>query len=357
MKSTTIILSFLFATSIVFAQNRSINANFEVDMQGWTSGFTGIFESRDTMIEVDGELLKSSTYTEPSVKWSNLFGSMSDRGGISFSGKNQYGSLFLYIQKEVTGLLPNRNYRVTFNMNWLAWLEADASPVLIMLVVTDQESTVVLSLKELHNGTLITERGVSFGTGFSGFIERDVKFAGRLTPNENGHPFLQNVNNFDNAFYANTDDSGRLFLMIGIETENEKIEHIYLNTLRVLLHENGKAREASNVEILPSETKSISHDYVTPVTLPDETKIEIKPSGIMFVPNAENDTVFFESDFNDEIEIVGIYTEDNHLMKIFSFRDPSVDRAFQTTGLVPGTYRIEFVLVDGRVINETFTIK
>jgi len=314
MKRTTIILGFLFATSIVFAQSRSINANFEEDKQGWTS--------------------------HQGVEWSHLFGSMADRKGLSFSGENTEGILFLSIQKEITDLLPNANYRVMFNMNWLAWLQFSASPITIKVGANDN------------------------------FI-----VAGRLTPNQNGHPFLQNANNFDNAFFVNTDDKGRLFLMIGIETENEKIEHIYLNTLRVLLHENGKAREIQTTtpssDVTPLSTENIildEEEEEDPAVLYyDEEEsafylvvpdmIDDISSGIKFILNAENGLVFFESDFNDEIEIVGIYTEDNHLMKIFSFRDSSVDRAFSIIGLVQGTYRIEFVLVDGRVINETFTIE
>ena len=318
MKRTTIILGFLFATSIVFAQSRSINANFEEDKQGWTS--------------------------HQGVEWSHLFGSMADRKGLSFSGENTEGILFLSIQKEITDLLPNANYRVMFNMNWLAWLQFSASPITIKVGANDN------------------------------FI-----VAGRLTPNQNGHPFLQNANNFDNAFFVNTDDKGRLFLTIGIEPpidpqttigiepKNVTVEHVYLNTLRVLLHENGKARE---IETAPLSTENIildEEEEEDPAVLYYEEGRAFSPvipdmvdevsSGIRFIFNAENGLVFFESDFNDEIEIVGIYTEDNHLMKIFSFRDPSVERAFQTTGLVPGTYRIEFVLADGRIINETFTIK
>jgi len=309
MKKTITLFCILFTTLTVVAQSRSINANFEEDKQGWTS--------------------------HQGVEWSHLFGSMADRKGLSFSGENMDGKLFLFVQKEISDLLPNRNYRVTFNMNWLAWLEASASPIIVKVGANDN------------------------------FI-----VAGRLTPNENGYPFLQNVNNFDNAFFVNTDEKGRLFLMIGIETENEKIEHVYLNTLRVLLHENGEAREKQTTESTPLSTENIMSDEeeeedpavpyyeegraFSPV-IPD--MIDEMPSGIKFISNVENDLVFFESDFNDEVEMVGIYTEDNHLMKIFTFRDSSVDRAFQTTGLVPGTYRIEFVLADGRIINETYTIK
>ena len=295
MKKTTTIFGLLIATFVLSAQ--SINANFEVDKEGWTSH-------------------------QSTVKWSNLFSPMADRGGISFSRENQNEG-FLFIEKEVADLLPNRNYRVIFNMNWLAWLETSASPIVVKVGASN-----------------------------------DFIVAGRLTPNPNGYPFLQNVNNFNNAFFVNTDHQGRLFLMIGIETENEKIEQVYLNTLRVLLRENGEARDISPVEILSNvETTLPTESIVTNEIIfeIDETISENITAEVVFV-TAENGFVFFESDYNDEVEMVNIF-KDDHLMKVFRFRNPTENRAFQTTGLPPATYRIEFVLFDGRTINELLTIE
>ena len=342
MKRTTIIISFLFATSALFAQ--SINANFQTDAQGWRSH-------------------------QESVRWSNLFPPMEDRGGISFSGENMDGNLFLFIQKEITDLLPNRNYRVMFNMNWLAWMDISASSIIVKVGAVNYYPTLDVSANPNFYSPIVT----TFDKGKIGQNGRDFIVAGRLTPNQNGHPFLQNVHNFDNTFFVNTDDEGRLFLMIGVESENEKIENVYLSTLRVLLHENGEAREIQtttpslDVAQLSTENTISEEEEEDPAVLYYEEGSAFSPvipdmveeisSGIEFISKTENDFVFFKSNFNDEIEMLGIYTEDNHLMKIFSFRNPSVERAFQTTGLPPGTYRIEFILVDGRIINQMYTIK
>jgi hypothetical protein len=176
MKKTLTIFGFLLATSALFSQ--SISANFQTDMEGWTSH-------------------------QSTVEWANLFAPMNDRGGISFARENaDENYTFLFIQKEVTELVQNTRYRITFNTSWLAWLETSAFPISVKVGASD-----------------------------------DFVVAGQLTPNENGLAFTQNINNFDNAFYVNTDDEGRLFLMIGIETENPKIENIFLNTLRVVLRE------------------------------------------------------------------------------------------------------------------------
>jgi hypothetical protein len=302
MTKTAIISIFLIATSTLFSQ--VINANFEEDKQGWTS--------------------------HQSVEWTKLFSQLSDRGGLSFSGENPDGNTFLFIQKEITKLKPNTNYRIVFNMNWVAWLDASASPIIVKVGATNQKPT-------------ISEKG------------REFIVAGQLTPDKQGRPFLQNVQNYNNVFFVNTDRHGRLFLVVGIETPNEIIEKIYINTVRGRFRENGEARVIAygGMDISTNKNVALNENFSETIS----EKISEITTTVVFVPNAENDLVFFKSDYNNEIEMVNIYTEDNHLMKFFSFRNPSDDRAFQTKGLTPGPYRIEFLLSDGRVINEKFTVK
>jgi hypothetical protein len=343
MKKSAIIFSLSVATIALSAQ--SVNANFEVDEQGWTSHFLGIFETNETTIGSEGQEHPSRRISnEPLIQWSKIIRPLNDRGAISFYGKN-YNSgrddisivednfsadLFLFIQKEITGLLPNTNYRVVFNLDWICQLHLSASPITIKVGAVNKEpmlKATSIELSDAKNYDIIT--GL-FDKGEIGRDGLDFIVAGRLPPNEFGRPFHQNLHNFDNAFLVNTDESGRLFLMIGVEPETDNdVENVFLNTLRIVLAENGGAREISNI---------------------------YSPS-VELVPNAENNMIFFKSEYNDEIEMVNIYTEDNLLIKIFSFRDPSVERAFQITNLTSGTYRIEFVLNDGRTINKFYTVE
>ncbi|MCL2412917.1 MAG: hypothetical protein FWC98_02130 [Bacteroidales bacterium] len=237
MKKITLILGFLFATFALFSQ--SINANFKTDSEGWTSHQT-------------------------TVEWANLFAPMNDRGGIRFFGKQDTVEiLFLFIQKELTELLPNTNYRITFNMNWLAWLDTLASPIFVKVGAMNSETRAEQEIEDTISFTVEKEDEVLiidsvftriaiqdfFESGELGQDGRDFTVVGQLTPNEYGYAFMKNINNFDNAFYVNTDDEGRLFLMIGVETENDKIENVFLNTLRILLHEIGEVQEHSDEEI------------------------------------------------------------------------------------------------------------
>jgi hypothetical protein len=312
-----ITLTLLLTSSTLSAQ--SFNFNFEDGKQGWTS--------------------------HQSVERTKLFSQLEDRHGLSFSEQNPDKDIILLIQKEIKNLKPNTNYRITFNMNWLAWLDAYALPIFVKVGAINQEPTAKIIDLDNENEDIIAYK---FDKGEIGRNGRDFIVAGQLNPNENGLPFLKNVHNLNNPFFVNTDEKGRLFLMIGIESGNVIIENVFLSTVRVLLRENGEARETQEVE------KPIIAEVFVEKT---EDIIEIISSTIVFVPNAENDLVFFKSDYNDDIEMVNIYTEDNHLMKFFSFRDPSDSRAFETIGLAPGVYRIEFLLSDGRVINELYTVK
>jgi hypothetical protein len=306
MKKTFVIFGLLIAPFALFAQ--SVNANFEIDKQGWTSHFTGF----PMGCEEDYELL---------IKWSKLAPPLNERGGISFVGKNYSDELFLYIQKEITGLLPNTNYRVMFNMNWLHRLEPLASPITIKVGAMNQEP--IFSEKNF----LVK---ASFKRGETGGDGRDFMVAGKLVPNEFGLPFQQNLQNFDKAFLVNTDDSGRLFLMIGVEPESRKdVENIFLKTLRVVLAENGGARDISN----------------------------ICPSGVVFFPSLTDDFTFFESHYNHKIETLNIYNQENYLVKTYTYYDRFDERVFLTTDLIAGVYRFEFILTDGRIIYKPHTVE
>lgn len=306
LKEKYIILIFMLLCTSIGVSAQSVNANFELDEEGWIPHFTGYPAGGEEGCEL-------------SAKWSKMISPLNERGGISFSGKNYTGKLFLYLQKEFDGLVPNTNYQVMFNMDWLCRLESSTAPIAVKIGAVNQEPT--------FSETGLVE--ASFKKGENGRDGRDFITIGRLTPNEFGYPFQQNFQNYDKAFLVNTTDEGRLFLMIGIEPESVDVVNIFLNTLRVVLSENGEAREISN----------------------------ISSSSVVFYPNPMSDMIFFESDYNSEIEMVNIYTEDSHLLKVHTFRDPFAERAFRTTELVSGVYRIEFVLRDGRTINKSYTVE
>jgi hypothetical protein len=384
IKKIAIFFGFLLMSFALFSQNvRSVNANFQDNNQGWEGHFLGIFEARETRLESGSRSYEINN--EPIIKWSSLLPPMDHRYGISFSGKN-YGNdvrdhsfvremnynvdLLLFIQKEVAGLKPNTNYRVTFNMNWVCQLEPSASPIFVKVGAINQEPMVSVVTAELSDLNVykiydarVGETPVKLDRGEIGRNGRDLIVAERITPSPSGHLFLQNANNLENPFFVNTDDKGRLFLMIAVETEGEKIENVFLSTLRILLAENGEAREMSNVDNLSKAVVSTNEDKED-ITIVDEENPEKvvvetileETSEIVFIPR-ENNLVFFESEFNNLVEMVNIYTEDNHLMKLFSFRNPSAERVFQTMGLSPGTYRIEFILNDGRIINKMYIIR
>jgi len=213
------------ATSALFSQ--SISANFQTDMEGWTSH-------------------------QSTVEWANLFAPMNDRGGISFARENaDENYTFLFIQKELTELLPNARYRITFNTSWLAWLETSAFPISIRVGAMNEFPTETTEKIVRDTTEIIGEDGIADTIIITStkeltltkFNNENFVVAGKLTPNENGLAFTQNINNFDNAFYVNTDDEGRLFLMIGIETESPNIENVFLNTLRVVLREVPETQE------------------------------------------------------------------------------------------------------------------
>ena len=258
MKKSIIVLGLLFAKFALFAQ--SINADFETDKQGWTAHFSGIFNEHAT--EQDGR-----------IEWAKLPSPLNTRGGISFSGKNHSNVMFLYIQKEITDLAPNTDYRVIFNMDWVSRMNPSASPITVKVgavnkapmfagefvgtYFNDVEEESIEEEESVEEEKIAEEEGEDenldredrtfddrwlwtavFDKGEPGRNGRDFRAVGQLIPNEFGYPFQQNLHNFDSAFLAKTDESGRLFLMIGVEPEQGNIENVFLNTVRVILIEN-----------------------------------------------------------------------------------------------------------------------
>ena len=303
MRTLATILILSTASFALFAQ--SVNANFRSDEQGWMPRFAGYSPNAEGC--------------DRCIEWSIIMPPFEDKNGLSFYGKNCGTELFLYIQKEVDGLSPNTNYRLFFNTDWIYQMDSTASPVFVKAGAVAQEPE--------HFGIDVMKP--SFRRGDIGQNGRDISVIGQLTPDRD----RENLQNFEDPFFANTDENGRLFLMLGVESESGIFENIFLNTLRIVLAENGAAREVPNVD--------------TPeVSVP-----------IVFHSNETNDTIFFESDYNDDIEMLNIYTQDNHLIKVYMFRNPDDTRAFRVEGLESDTYRIEFVLADGRTINKLYTIE
>ncbi|MDR2907431.1 MAG: hypothetical protein LBU91_05535 [Bacteroidales bacterium] len=210
MKKILIVLSLLIATFALSAQN--INANFEVDEEGWTSHFRGY---QDGCLEED----------ELCIIWSKLIPPMGDRGGISFSGKNYSNQLFLYIQKEVGELLPNTTYNITFNTSWVSQLGSNPAPTFVKVAVLNEEPFPVYE-------DLIKP---SFDKGPIGQNSRDFNVIGRFSANPSGYPTQDDFHNLQNVYTGTTNLNGRLFLIIGVEPQYGHVSNIFLNTLRVVL--------------------------------------------------------------------------------------------------------------------------
>jgi hypothetical protein len=275
----------------LFAQ--SYNATFRSGDDSWVAGYTGAPPRAD-----DDDVVKIEwKETEPQK---NNF-------AISFSGKNKSKNLFLYIYRQFTGLKPNSLYGIIFNTQFLVNNENQDGIIYVKAGALDH-TPITFDLR-------LTE--ANFQKGKIGYDGKNLEVLGILYPTGSGNLNFQQMQNYAKPFYANTDKDGNIWLIIGIEPEVsvKKISPVYLSTLRILLQYQGAySRELVNK----------GNEYL------DDSKTD--------------------SEFDDNISSIEIYTGSGHLLKSIYFIDGILSGNITVSEFQEGSYFFVFNLDNGKKI-------
>ncbi len=291
-----------------FAQ--SVNTTFSMDNEGWQPAYSGYPAQGEEGYELN---IERNAIPTP----------FSGRNGMFFSGKNYSNRLFLFVKKEITGLEANTAYSIIFNMSIISEINPDpgAGDRIFVKVGAMTDRPITTQTGMVANNIKMGERGKSGRDMFMlGVVEK-----AKNTPGWGN----QILHNYHQPLMVNTDNRGRLWLIVGFEPEMVEMPPFYLSSVRVVLRNEGQARaiEAMN------------------------------PSKIHMYPSSTGGYVNFESDFGSPVEMVSVFTDDGHLMQVYTFQESLAEYSISTSNLSSGIYKFVFTLGDGRTATKTFSIE
>ncbi|MEG1571915.1 MAG: T9SS type A sorting domain-containing protein [Bacteroidales bacterium] len=308
---TLFVFCILLQGEVNIVWGQSHNTNFKTGDNGWIGAYTGYPANAEKTYELNVSWAKTPAHDDEP-----------DGFGLIFAGKNYSGQVFLYAYKYFSGLRPNSSYKIIANTSILTnYYPIDDKKIYLKIgALNKPPTTYELRMVEsnIHKGDF----------GQSG---KNMMPLGLIQASKNTEEY-ENIllYNYQNPFITNTNKNGELWIIIGIEADEEirDLPNTYLKTLRLIFHNNG--------------------EYKTPSIA--ATRMNLYPS-----PDKQN--IYFESEFDNEIDVLCIYTEEGHLVKVISFKDQFIDHTINTSDLLPGHYFLNFILQDGRSIKREITVE
>lgn len=204
---------------------------FDEDQQGWIAGFADLPADYDA----DQFMLESG--------WSSLPSDL-EGYGLFLSGNNHSDDLFMYIQKQITGLKPETTYQVQFNVE----LASNTPEGMMGIGGSPGESVYIkagaVTIKpELVNDSINWLR-MNIDKGNQASEGKDMINLGTLAnPNINletstGEEYaLMNLDNQQIPFFVASDKDGSIWVIIGSDSGFEGATAVYYNSIGIQLTE------------------------------------------------------------------------------------------------------------------------
>lgn len=205
--------------------NYDIEFDFSSDYQGWVAGFADYPVGKEAEWEISSSLAPLPAPLDGSRK------------GILLSGTNHSDDLFMYITRGITALMPNKQYALRYRVT----LATNAPKNCVGVGGAPGESVV------LKVGGMSTEPGrfvdaeqyyranFDHGSQFNG--GRDAAPVGDLaTSNTNCTTLRWELKQFDSGstpLSVTADGSGRLWLMVGVDSGFEGTTSVYVTSVKV----------------------------------------------------------------------------------------------------------------------------
>lgn len=304
------ILGILLLGGNQYLWGQSHNTNFKNGDDGWVGAYIGYPAKAEQTYELNVSWAKA-----PSLENNN------ESFGLIFSGKNYSGQVFLYAYKHITGLRPNSSYRIIANTSILTNYYPEDDRKMYMKIGALNKAPATYELRMVES---------NFNKGDFGRDGKNMMILGAIGTKENRGEY-ENIllYNYQNPFIANTNKNGELWIIIGIEADEDirNLPDTYLKTLRLIFHNNG--------------------EYKVP---------SIAATRMNLFPSPDKQNIYFESEFDNDIDALCIYTEEGHLVKVISFKGAFIDHTINTSDLLQGHYLLYFILQDGRSINREITV-
>jgi hypothetical protein len=204
-----------------------ITFDFSNDFQGWVAGFTDYPVGKETEWAIGASLASLPAPLDVSRK------------GIRLTGENHSDDLFMYLTRGVTGLLPNAQYSARFRVtlatnaprNCVGVGGAPGESVVLKVGATASEPQRIVDASQYYRA--------SFDHGAQLVGGRDAKPLGNIaTSNTNCLVPRYELKEFDTGaapLTVSTDASGRLWLVVGIDSGFEGTTAVYITSVRIAL--------------------------------------------------------------------------------------------------------------------------
>src|SRR5215207_3212894 len=201
-----------------------IEFDFANDYQGWVAGFTDYPVGKETEWAIGSSLAALPAPLDGSRK------------GIRLTGENHSDDLFMYITRGVTGLLPNAQYGARFRItvatnaprNCVGVGGAPGESVVLKAGATSTEPARVVDAAQYYRANF--DHGAQLNGG------RDATTLGNIaTSNANCAVPRWELKEFDSGaapVVISTDGSGRLWLVVGVDSGFEGTTTVYITSVR-----------------------------------------------------------------------------------------------------------------------------
>jgi hypothetical protein len=216
--------------------------DFESDDEGWNAGISDIPSG-----ELDNYFLDAEHVTDVPFD---------SNGALKVAASNPNNVFFLYVSKEITGLEPNTNYNVSFDIDFAANVTVDTTGVDTTGVSGDTTGvigdTIDVDLVNLNDSIIIKAGAVAeepatepddldflrliFDKGKVGIDGSDMIVIGRYSGNTSLGDYMKQTASNEDAFLATTNEDGELWLVVGAESTGKEVE-LYFDSINVEIDE------------------------------------------------------------------------------------------------------------------------
>lgn len=231
MKSTLLLMSLLTGTMLTFTSCSEENvtttgalpyqSSFQRDADGWVAGLTDYGTAQESIME-----FKSA--------WKGLPAPLdTTRKSIMIESMNRSDDAFMFIKKKVTGLTPNTDYSLIFDIELASkypsnsigiggspggsvFLKVGASSVEPVKVLKDDFYTINIDKGSQNNDGKDAIRIGDIGTGDSDEVYKLITRSNQATP-----------------FNTRTNAQGELWLIVGTDSGFEGLTTLYYSKITV----------------------------------------------------------------------------------------------------------------------------
>ncbi len=209
-------------------------SDFSEGPQGWSPFFTNIPSNsvEEYQLQINITPLPESTGQS--------------RNGLYVSGSNKGSEIHFFLKKEVTGLTPNKLFRLIFRMDVATNIAATPSNF-VSKSASNESGLNMLA------GALSFEPNITGNSPLTGLLEpnfnnqipitvgdsnSDIINLGPLQHQDEGSDFqVVQLENINYPFLARSNNAGTIWLLIGFHTDKPEDFEVYFRSARVLFTE------------------------------------------------------------------------------------------------------------------------